>query len=80
MEERKAQQDNRFLKGGDIAYMIYVFFKISEASEALLDLNDLLSPVEELQRVRLRHQLGRSTCFFFLKKKNDAYITAPLLR
>ena len=42
MEEQKAQQDNRFLKGRQIAYMICDNFKISGTDEALLDFNDLL--------------------------------------
>ena len=42
MEEEKAQQDNRFLKGRQIANMINDYFKISATSEALLDFNDLL--------------------------------------
>ena len=41
MEEQKAQQDNRFLEGRRIAYMIHDNFKISGTGEALLDLNDL---------------------------------------
>ena len=42
MEEQKAQQDNRFLKGRQIAYMIYDNFQISGRGEDLLDFNDLL--------------------------------------
>ena len=41
MEEQKAQQDNRFLRGSETAYMIYDFLKTSGTSEALLDFNDL---------------------------------------
>ena len=41
MEEEKAQQDDRFLKGRQIAYMIHDYFKISGTGEALLDFNDL---------------------------------------
>ena len=62
MEEQKAQQDNRFLKGHKIAYMIFDYFKISGTGDALPDSNDLFeSPVEEKQRARLRHHMGRST-------------------
>ena len=42
MEEQKAQQDNRFLKGRHVAYMFYVFFWISGTGEFLLYINDLL--------------------------------------
>ena len=41
MEERKAQQDNRFLAGRQTAYMICDNFKISGTGEALLDFDDL---------------------------------------
>ena len=43
MEEQQAQQDNRFLKGRQIAYMIYDNFKISGIGEALHVFNDLSS-------------------------------------
>ena len=42
MEEQKAQQDSRFLKRRQIAYMTYDNFKISGTSEALLNFTDLL--------------------------------------
>ena len=42
LEEQKAQQDNRFLKGRQIANMIHDYFKISGTGEALLEFNDLL--------------------------------------
>ena len=38
---RKAQQDNKFLKGTEVAYMIYDYFKISGTGEGLLDSDDL---------------------------------------
>ena len=42
MEEQKAQQDNRFLSGGRIAYQIYDYFKISGTGEVLVEFHDLL--------------------------------------
>ena len=42
MEEQKAQQDNRFLKGRQIANMINDHFKISGTREAFLDFKDPL--------------------------------------
>ena len=42
MEEQQAAQDNRFLKGRQIFYMVYDKFKISGAGEALLGVNELL--------------------------------------
>ena len=43
MEEQKAKQDNRIMKGRHIAYVIYDYFKIWGTGEALLDFNDLLT-------------------------------------
>ena len=48
MEQPKAQQDYRFLKGRQIADMIYDNCKISQLGEALLDFSGLL-------RVQLKH-------------------------
>ena len=42
MEEMKTQQDTRFLKGRQIAYMTFDYFKISGTGEALLHFNDPL--------------------------------------
>ena len=42
MEQQKAQDDNRFLKGRHVTYMTYDHFKISGTGEALLRFNDRL--------------------------------------
>ena len=42
MKEQKAQQDNRFLTGGQITCMICDYFKFSGTGEAVLDFNDLV--------------------------------------
>ena len=42
MEEQEAQQDNQFLKGRQIAYVIFDYLKTSGIGEALLYFNDLL--------------------------------------
>ena len=42
MEKQNAQQDNRFLKGRQIAYLIFGYFKIRGTGQPLLDFNDLL--------------------------------------
>ena len=41
-EEQEAQQDNRFLKRRQTAFLICVNFNISGTGEALLDFNELL--------------------------------------
>ena len=43
VEERRAQKDNRFLRGRQIAYMIYVHFRATGAFEAVQGLSDLFS-------------------------------------
>ena len=43
MQEQEAQQDNRFLKGRQIAHMINDNIKISGTGEALLDFTDLVT-------------------------------------
>ena len=39
--ERNAQQDNRFLKGRQIAYLVHEYFKIIGTGEPILDFSDL---------------------------------------
>ena len=40
-EKQKAQKDNRFLRGRQIAYMIYEYFRVTGTHEANLDFHDL---------------------------------------
>ena len=41
LEEQKAQMQDRFLRGRQIAYMIYEYFRETGAHEAVLDYSDL---------------------------------------
>ena len=43
LEYHKAQMQNRFLSGRPIAYMIYEYFRVTAAHEAVLDFTDLFS-------------------------------------
>ena len=43
LEEWKAQQEDRFLRGRKIAFMIYDFFRVTGAHDTLLDYVDLFS-------------------------------------
>ena len=43
LEEQKVQKDDRFLWGRQIAYMIYVYFRVTGAHDTLLDFADLFS-------------------------------------
>ena len=49
VEEQRAQKDDRFLRGMQIAYMIYEHFRATGASEAVQGLSDLF-------RIRLQNQ------------------------
>ena len=40
---RRAQKEDRFLRGRQIAYMIYDYFRITGAHESVLDYADLFS-------------------------------------
>ena len=41
LEEQKAQKEGRFLRGRQIAFMIYDFFRVTGAHDAVLDYADL---------------------------------------
>ena len=41
LEEQKAQMEDRFLRGRQIAFMIYEHFRATGACELVLDLSDL---------------------------------------
>ena len=43
LEEQEAQQEDRFLRGRLIAYMIYNYFRVSGAHDTVLDYADLFS-------------------------------------
>ena len=43
LEEQKAQKEDRFLRGRQIAFMIYDYFRVTGARDTLLDYADLFS-------------------------------------
>ena len=43
LEEQKAQQEDRFLRGRQIAFMIYDYFPVTGAHDTVLDYADLFS-------------------------------------
>ena len=43
VEEQKAQKEEQFLRGRQIAYMIYDYFRVTGAHDAVLDYADLFS-------------------------------------
>ena len=42
IEEQKAQNEDRFLRGRQIAFMIYDYFRITSKDESILDFCDLM--------------------------------------
>ena len=45
LEEQKAQKQDRFLRGREIAYLIYDYFRVTGVNHAVLDYADLLTVV-----------------------------------
>ena len=45
LEEQKAQKEGRFLRGRQIAFMIYDYFRVTGAHDAVLDCAGLVSVV-----------------------------------
>ena len=43
LEEQKAQKEGRFLRGRQIAFMIYDYFRVTGAHDTVLDYADLFS-------------------------------------
>ena len=43
LEEQKAQKEDRFLRGSQIAYMIYDYFRVTDAHDTVLDYADSFS-------------------------------------
>ena len=43
LEEPKAQKEDQFLRGRQIAYMIYDYFRVTGAHDAVVDYADLFS-------------------------------------
>ena len=43
LEEQKAQKEGRFLRGRQIAFMIYDYFRVTGAHDTVLDYADLIS-------------------------------------
>ena len=59
LEEQKAQKDDRFLRGRQIAYMIYYYFRVTGAHDPVLDYDNLLSSLcSQRQCWRLRYEMG----------------------
>ena len=59
VEEQKAQKEDRFLREGQIAYMIYDYFRVTGAHDTVLDYADFFSITLRNDDVRrLRYEMG----------------------
>ena len=43
LEEQKAQKQDRFLRGRQIAYLIYEYFRVTEANDSVENYADLIT-------------------------------------
>ena len=59
LEEEQAQEEDRFLRGRQIAYMIYDYFRVTGAHDTVLSYADLFSVRSSKRRCSgLRHEMG----------------------
>ena len=52
LEEQKAQKEDRFLRGRQIAFMIYDYFRVTGAHDTVLDYGDLFSVTQRNDNVQ----------------------------
>ena len=45
LEEQKAQKADRFLRGREVAYLIFDYFQVTDVNESVLDYSDLFTVV-----------------------------------
>ena len=64
LEDRKAQMEDRFLSGRQIAFMIYEYFQVTGAHEAVVDDFDLFSSYVARRRCsRCWYEMGSKSCY-----------------
>ena len=64
LEDRKAQMEDRFLSGRQIAFMIYEYFQVTGAHEAVVDDSDLFSSYVARRRCsRCWYEMGSKSCY-----------------
>ena len=72
-EKRKTQLEDRFLRGRQILYLIYDYFRVTGALEAVLDFTDLEVPNgkirESLCQMRIRESDQRKTVLAMYEQK-----------
>ena len=64
LEEQKAQKEDRFLRGRQIAFMVYDYFRVTGAHDTVLDCADLFSVA--LHEVIFRNSIQDGMNFYYL--------------
>ena len=65
LEEQKDQKEDRFLRGRQIAYMIYVYFPVTGANDSVENYADLFTVVLRNDDVsRLCNEMGRNSIIY----------------
>ena len=65
LDKQKAQKEYRFLRGRQIAYMIYDCFRVTGAHDTVLDCADLFSiTLRDDDVSRLRNEMGRNSIIY----------------
>ena len=57
IEGQKAQNENIFLRGRRIAYMIYYHLRVTGAGDSVLDFSDLMGVAFRGERPRFRYEM-----------------------
>ena len=66
-QEQRTQEAGRFLRGRQIAYMIYEYFRITCAKESILNFSDLMNTT--LRGDDVKDLIQNGTMFFYPGRK-----------
>ena len=69
MEEQKAQKEDRFLWGKQIAYLIYEYLRVTEANDSVENYADLFTIV--LEKMIFRISIRNGTDFYYRCHKSQ---------
>ena len=65
LEEQKTQEEDRFLRGRQIAFMIYDYFRVTGAHDTVVDYVDLFSvTLHDVKYSGIRYEKGRSSIVY----------------
>ena len=65
LDKQKAQKEDRFFRGRQIAYLIYEYFRVTGANNSVENYADLFTVVLRNDDVsRLRYEMGRNSIIY----------------